>query len=373
MPAPQANFVKVVINGESWGIYANQQQFNKDFINDNFKTTKGARWKVPGHPGANGGLTYLGENIEDYKRSYEIKSADNAKDWKALIQLCRVLNQTPADKLEAALTPILDIDNVLWFLALDNATINDDGYWTRSSDYSLYRDPKGKFHIVPHDTNETFMPARGVGFFFGKDPKDGFAKGPKDGFGKGPKDGGFEKGFKGGPGGGGYALDPLVDINNSRTPLVSKLLAVPSFKSKYLKNMHTIAVNDFDWKKLKPKIDGLRNLIEKEVELDTRKLYSLGEFKAAMVDAEGGPGSRFNLRAFADGRRIIWSITRRSRKGFAVMLEVSQLVEECLVAELARVPRRRCIEPGEFRYRFPPYGKPVLSPGYGTCRFVAFV
>jgi len=30
IPAPQVNFVKVVINGESWGLYANAQQFNKD-------------------------------------------------------------------------------------------------------------------------------------------------------------------------------------------------------------------------------------------------------------------------------------------------------------------------------------------------------
>jgi hypothetical protein len=153
---------------------------------------------------------------------------------------------------------------------------------------------------------------KGGGFGFGKGPKDGgFDKSPKDGFGKGPKDGGFGKGpkdgggfgkgFKGGPGG-GYGLDPLIDANNQRTPLLSKLLAVPSLRAKYLKNMHTIATNDFDWKNLKPKIDGLRTLIEKEVELDTRKLYSLAEFKSAMAD-DASPGSRFNLRAFADGRR----------------------------------------------------------------------
>ncbi len=39
-PAPKANLVKVVINGESWGIYANVQQFNKDFLAENFPTTK---------------------------------------------------------------------------------------------------------------------------------------------------------------------------------------------------------------------------------------------------------------------------------------------------------------------------------------------
>ena len=27
---------------------------------------------------------------------------------------------------------MLDIDGVLWFLAIDNALINNDGYWTRA-------------------------------------------------------------------------------------------------------------------------------------------------------------------------------------------------------------------------------------------------
>ena len=102
-PAPKANFVRVVINGESWGIYANQQIFNKEFLQENYKTSKGARWKVPGHPGASGGLNYIGDNIADYKRHYEIKSADDDKAWKALIALCKTLDKTPLDKLEETL------------------------------------------------------------------------------------------------------------------------------------------------------------------------------------------------------------------------------------------------------------------------------
>jgi spore coat protein CotH len=163
IPTPKANFVKVVINGDSWGVYVNAQQFNKEFLSDLYKTTKSARWKVRGSPGADGGLRYLGENVAEYKRRYEIKSNDDPKAWQALIALCKTLDQTPADKLESALAPILDVDGLLWFLALDVALINCDGYWTRASDYSLYLDPKGKFHLIPHDMNEAFRPAQGPG------------------------------------------------------------------------------------------------------------------------------------------------------------------------------------------------------------------
>ena len=110
IPTPKANFVKVVINGESWGVYGSVQQFDKVFLQENYKTTKGTRWKVRGSPGGRGGLEYFGDDVAAYKRVFEMKGTEDEAAWKALINLCKVLNQTPADKLEAALKPILDID-----------------------------------------------------------------------------------------------------------------------------------------------------------------------------------------------------------------------------------------------------------------------
>src|SRR5205085_1208787 len=145
--------------------------------------------------------------------------------------------------------PILDVDGALWFLALDNGLINDDGYWTRASDYSIYRDPKGKFHIIPHDMNETFALVRGFG-------------GPGGRGSRGP-------GGHGGPGGAGsdrgsgLELNPLVGLNDARMPLRSRLLAVPALKERYLKYVRTIAEKQLDWKKLGPIVAVYRKLIEK--------------------------------------------------------------------------------------------------------------
>jgi len=45
IPTPKVNFVKVVINGESWGVYVSSQQFNKTFIKQNFnRTHSGREW-----------------------------------------------------------------------------------------------------------------------------------------------------------------------------------------------------------------------------------------------------------------------------------------------------------------------------------------
>ncbi len=328
IPAPKANYVRVVINGESWGLYVNAQQFDKIFLAENKPSDNGAgaRWKVRGSPGGAGGLDYIGDKVDDYKARYEMK-AGNDKDWKALIALCKTLGETPVDKLEAALEPLLDIDGALWFLALDNALINSDGYWIRASDYSIFRDKSGRFHVIPHDANETLQAPMGPGMGGGPGGRGGRrggggggfggpGGGPGGGFGGGPGRG--PGGFGGPPGGGGggmgIKLDPLVGLDDERKPLRSRLLAVPSLRARYLDHVRTIADKWLDWKNLGPIVARYRKLIEEEIEADTRKLTSTEAFRKVTADelpasaetkGEAGPRGRspMSIRAFAQQRR----------------------------------------------------------------------
>jgi hypothetical protein len=260
--------MRVVINGESWGIYANQQAFNRDFLRDFYDTTKGARWKVPGSPRGRGGLAYLGESVAPYRRLYEIKTKDDPKAWADLIHLTKVLSETPPRALEAALAPILDVDGALKFLALDVALINNDGYWLRASDYSIYEDPTGRFHVIPHDFNEGLNA--------------------------------IEWGFGGmsGPGArpGTYELDPLIGLDDDVKVLRSKLLAVPALRARYLGYVRDIAERWLDWKKLGPLVTRYQALIASDVKTDTHKIYGFDEFDAASP-TDG------SIRIFADRRR----------------------------------------------------------------------
>jgi hypothetical protein len=240
LPAARANYVRVVINGESWGIYPNVETVNKQFIKEWYKVDGGTRWKAPGHPNGNAGLAYWGDNVAAYKRAYEMKGNDNPKAWAALINLTKVLNTTPPDRLEAALAPILDVDGVLRFLAVENALANQDGYWVRASDYNIYLDPAGKFHILPHDTNETF-------------------------------------GVSGAP------PDPLVALNDSTKPLRSKLLNVPALRAKYLQYMRDIATKWLDWKTLEPIALKHQALIAADVRADNRKIDSTAGFDSGIA------------------------------------------------------------------------------------------
>lgn len=489
LPTAKANLARVVINGECWGVYINVEQFNKDFVKSWYGTTKGARWKVRGSPGGRGSLAYLGDNPDSYKRIYTLKSKDEPKVWTDLIQMTKVLNQTPPERLVEELSPLLDIDGALRFIALENALINNDGYWIRTSDYSLYQDEKGRFHVLPADTNETFSRPGGPGFggggpggggFFAagfsrgafaevllgladkdKDQKltraelgqlaeatfekldtgkagklsqkefaqrldgalgtaapaggapaggpggqggmgaffapplfascdgdkdgsltreelkkamtgwvdawdedktgslDGelFADGlrgilPRQGIGGaagfgpggpggpgagpggpgGPPDGagpgGPGGGGPGGPGGGGpggpggrgggaringVELDPLLAANDASKPLISKLLAVPALRARYLGYVREVAEKWLDWKKLGPIAEGYSALIAEDVKLDTRKLDSTEDFERGLLGEDrapeggGGPGfgrgAPIGLKAFCDQRR----------------------------------------------------------------------
>ncbi|MEW4562273.1 CotH kinase family protein [Bremerella sp. JC770] len=346
IPVPKANHVRVVINGESWGVYANVQQYDKTFISEHFDPSKGTRWKVSGSPRGDGGLRYMGEDLEQYKQRYDMKSNDGAKAWAALIKLCRTLDETPLDQLEDALEPMLDIDEALRFLALDVALVNSDGYWTRASDYYLFLDSENRFHLIPHDMNEAFEGGRSMGRGGPGGPPPGMGPGgpggeqdrgrrpmreddrgeraerergrpesfgpggfPPPGFEppggerdeQGPPRGRRGPGGPGGPGHGGPDLDPLVNIDNPRMPLRGRLLAVPELREKYLGYVREIAEKSMAPEAIEPVIEQHAKLIAEVVASDTRKLDSLEAFQqtTSLTPAKDQP----SLKKFLTERR----------------------------------------------------------------------
>ncbi len=276
IPAPKANLVRVVINGENWGIYANQQQFNKDFLQDNYDTKKGTRWKIPqgGGGGGVGAFRYMGDDVDNYRGVFQIKSKDKPKAWEALIGLARTLDQTPTDQLQSALEPILDMDSYLKFLAIDNALVSGDGFWTRGADYSLYLHPDGRFRLILYDANEMFS----------------FRGGRR---GRGPGGGGNYQG------GTGVDLEPLAGLSDPGKPIIERILSVPALRTKYLSYVREIAEQSLDWKTTGPVVKQYRDLIKEDVERDSRKLFSTEQF----LRGTGDEPLEGNLRDFFDQRR----------------------------------------------------------------------
>lgn len=261
IPAPRANFVRVVVNGESWGLFVNQQTFGKALLREQLGTDAGTRWKSPNNsPG--GGFGFLGDSIALYRRWYEQKGKDDPAAWRALREVTRVLDSTPPDRLEAALAPVMDVDEVLRFLALDVALVNGDGYWNDGSDFNVLLGADGRFRALPHDVNEAFR-ARGDA----------------------------------------ATPDPLVALDDPRKALRHRLLAVPALRTRYLRYVGEIAETWLDWTRLGPVVDAYVALIEAEVTRDTRKHFATDEFRAAIYGPTDGEPDARTLRGFAHLRR----------------------------------------------------------------------
>jgi hypothetical protein len=266
IPAPKANFVRVVINGESWGVYVNQQTFGKEFVREHFRTDAGTRWKSPNNS-TGGGISYLGDTVALYRRWYEMKGKDNITAWNALINATRVLNQTPLDRLPAALPAVMDVDEVLAFLALDVALVNGDGYWRDGSDFNVYLDTRGRILAIPHDVNE-----------------------------------GFRSGGRGGAP--GSQPEPLTTLDDPNKALRHRMLAVPEFRERYLRIVGDIADRWMDWARLGPIVERYEALIRADVERDTRKHSTLDAFTAGIYGSrDGSPLTAASLRGFLELRR----------------------------------------------------------------------
>jgi hypothetical protein len=274
VPAPNANHVRVVINGESWGIYVNTQPFDVEFASERFGESGGRRWKVPGSPNGRGSLEYLGDDPSAYKAIYDLKSPKEDTAYRDLIRLCKTLSHSDAATLERELGSILDVDEVIRYIALDNLLVHSDSYLARASDYGLYQGKDGKFRFIPHDVDETFHA------------------------------------YEACPGGKhvGAALDPLAGADNPQRPLISKLLAVPAWRAKYLAALHEMTVKWLDWERLSPIVAAHAQRIRADVERDTRKLTTVREFEASLTEGFERPGpcgneQVFGLKSFVEQRR----------------------------------------------------------------------
>lgn len=272
-PAAKANLVRLVINGESFGVYVNVQQIDKKFVDQWFGTTDGKRWKVPASFDGRGALTWLGEDVRRYKSAYQLKTGGKGKKkaWRALMRLCRILEKTPTSELADTLPEVLDIEHALWFLAIENVFMDGDGYASSGGDYYLYMDPKERFHPIPYDNDATFR---------SRAPRDGVAhrrdrlqnhRGPH--------------------------LSPLERAE--ARPLISRMLDVPEWRARYLAYVRTLVDTWLDWRELGPLFDRHRKLIEEEVKRDDKSAHGHDAFVRCFEGVE----SEFSLKAFVTARR----------------------------------------------------------------------
>ena len=248
VPAARGNFVRLFINGVSWGIYPNVQQLNGDYLKEWFFSNDGTRWRADRPAGSGGGggpmwgdgtagLNFLGADTALYKVHYTLKTANKPNPWDDLVNVCEVLNTTPLSNLETEIAEVLDLDRTLWFLASEIAFSDDDSYVFKGRmDYYLYWDPETQ-RITPleFDGNSVMKSnATNWGVFYNE-----------------------------------------TKVNY---PLLNRLLAVPSIRQRYLAHFRTLIADELTTADFNALIDQYDALINSGVQADTKKLYTVAQY-----------------------------------------------------------------------------------------------
>jgi spore coat protein CotH len=255
-PAAKANFVILYLNDVSWGIYQNVQQLNKDFLKEWYPNADGTNLRadtpVSGPPGGGGGgqgpnwgdgtaaINYLGTDTALYQKYYTFKSSKESDPWQNLIDASQILKNST--NLEVDAPKVFDIDKILWHLACEIAFGDDDSYVFKGKmDYYLYHEPtQHRWSTYDYDANSTFVPSHST-------------------------------------------WSPFYNETKANYPLLNKLLAVPSFRQRYLAHLRTIIDQSFDPDIVFPLIDTIDSRIRPHVLADTKKASSNQEYTSELA------------------------------------------------------------------------------------------
>jgi hypothetical protein len=100
----------------------------------------------------------------------------------------------------------------------------------------------------------------------------------------------------------GLKLDPLSGADDESKPLLSKLLAVPSLRARYLGYVREITTRWLDWKTLGPVAVAHHRRIAAEVAADTRKLSTTAAFTESLVGGNQAPVASGRVGGGGPGR-----------------------------------------------------------------------
>ncbi len=259
MPAPKANYVKVYINNEYYGLFVSIESVSDQFLDKNFGSSDNTFLQVnpdldqeEGDGCKNdifGNLEYEKE-LDCYFSNYTLMSDYG---WDELQNLTSTLNKS-TDKIEY----ILNVDQALWMLAFNNVLVNLNSYsGDHSENYFLYKDDNGVFNPIIWDLNLAFGSYKNIG-------------------------GGSDLDLAG-----LQTLDPLLHENNPSKPLISKLLANEEYKKIYISHVRTILNENFRKGQYLERAKELQRLINVPFYEDKNRFYESSDYEKSLTATVG--------------------------------------------------------------------------------------
>ena len=268
IPASQANYANVYVNGALIGLYINVESVNKTFTENHFQTRDAAYFK--GEIGdeihyLNQVWLHYGPDTTLYSELYEIESDYG---WEALEHFLDVFNNSPAMMEE-----VLDVDRLLWFIGLQDLMVNLDSPLVWARNYYVCQDAGGKFNPVLWDLNNCFglfNVAFGYGYLNLQEMQE---------------------------------LDPFLNSSQPNYGMIYNVLNDPTYKQMYIAHMKTMVEENFTGGMLLDRALEIQSLIAESVRADTNKNYTYEEFLSNVRNSLGyGTALTVGLTELMDAR-----------------------------------------------------------------------
>lgn len=232
LPTPGFSYVNVYVNDELWGFYLAIEQIDEAYLARNFDTTTGALYKAE-MMGSGTDLMWLGNDPDSY--SGLVKKSKKSNDKLLINMLDELNNGSDYEK-------VLNVDNVLKYVALNVAASNMDSYLgSNKQNYYLYED-NGIFNVLPWDYNMAF----------------------------------------GGLGGSNLLIDEPTQGALAERPLIAKLLEVDEYKEKYHQILSDMMNGYLKEENFTSKVEELQELISSHVKNDPRPFFSYEEYEKSL-------------------------------------------------------------------------------------------
>jgi spore coat protein CotH len=246
VPTPRTSYARVyiTITGEKpqyyRGLYSLTEDVDESYIDHWFHSHEGALFK----PVMYAPFTYMGEDWKNYVQAYAPKLDLTNAQKRRLIEFTKLVNNAAADDFDAKIGDYVDLDEFARFLAISVWAMDYDSILFNGQNYYVYQNPKtNKYVFLPWDQDETFAK---VGFGGNREPDLNI-------------------------------LQPYRPGNK----FLSRMLAVPAFRSLYLKYITDYNGNLLGPERLAAMVDELAPIIRPAVKDESAEALALFDAAAA--------------------------------------------------------------------------------------------
>lgn len=257
MHAPLSNYAQVYINGDYYGLFSSSESINKKFVREKLQSDdNNPLFKCNPASTFNGGssLEYLGANEASYYDFYELQSDQG---WTEMVALTSTMTNSPS-----TIENILDIDRVIWMVALDNILVNLDSYiGPFKQNYYLFYDDNQRWNAIKWDFNESF--------------------------------GRFGGGGPGSPTNNTYDMDVFLNEGDNTYPLTQLIYQNERYRKMYIAHCKTILEENFADSDYLQRAQAMQATIQTAHEADPGAFFTFSQAQQNLtqsISTGSGPG-----------------------------------------------------------------------------------